>query len=778
MEDVLWNPRYEFLQPLVNGWLAKLESAERSRRAWRELADECMMYYSKSAAAMWDPDYTRKFWKNIKPPKFRISINKAFEFVAVMGPNLLWSVPHRNVEPKRALFFSQDLIPQDEMLQAMLQQMMPLQQNWESRDKLVAHLMSLWLNYTPGELPGGGLSGQSWLSLIDALIKGRGVMAIRPYQMPGSGRTLTGCFRIPPEDLLIDPDFKTLEDARWISIKHIDPHWAVEERFKLPKNSLKNRATLESIWHFSELSTSDQINGSHRKEGQTNDLVVWYEIYSKTGCGSSCIGMEDPLREQLEKTVGRYAYLAITPSCPYPLNCSSELIRYGGPGGQGATSEQVKQKFQWPMPLWADDRWPVECLDFYKDPDSAWPVPPMAPAMGELKFLNFMVPWLANRIYTSSRDFWAVAGAQIEQYRKYLVEGEDQTLIPVMGGTDDVRKAIAVLQQPETRLDVWRIVELVSELFDKRTGLTESIYGRNENGTQNRTAEETLAKQRAVGARPEFMQNQVVAWQSEMAAVEAYVARFFVTGQDVQPLMGPVGRLLWEQFIMSTDVELVVRQMEYKIAASSIRRPNRDRDVANFQQAMGLFLPVIQQYGTQFGDYSAMNGLMQKWGELHDMNMESAMLQPPPPPQPDPAQEMEMQMAQLELQGKQMDMQAKQMDTQGKLQLAQADMQNKMQLAGLQQQTVEQKLQAESAKNRLGLIFDAAQFQQELAQDQQMHEQEMRQKTAEFQIDAATQRAQTSLKLQETQEMSKAKVAAARAQAKAKPKTPSKGSKT
>ena len=92
---------HEFLRPLVSAWSNKIERAKEARSPWKDIADECMMFYSNSAQAMWDPEYSKKFWKNVKLPRFRITINKAFELVAVFGPNLMWERPHRTVNPKR-----------------------------------------------------------------------------------------------------------------------------------------------------------------------------------------------------------------------------------------------------------------------------------------------------------------------------------------------------------------------------------------------------------------------------------------------------------------------------------------------------------------------------------------------------------------------------------------------------------------------------------------------------------------------------------------------------
>lgn len=720
MNEILANPEFEFLRPLVTGWLEKLEAARRARSKWQELADECMMFYSKSAAAMWDPQYSRKFWQGVSAPKFRITINKAFEYVAVVGPNLMWEVPHRNVESKRQFEIPPELMQADPQMQQLVEMLGPQQAMHEARDKTIAHLMQSWLNYTPREQP-GGLYGHSSLAIIDSLIKGRGVMVSRPYRMPESDRTLTGSFRIPPEDLLTDPDYKSIDDAKWISIKHVEPHWEVERRFRLPAGSLKGLASLESSWQYGELKTSEDAS-MHRAAGLTNDLIVWYEIYSKTGPGSRMTGMHPGVKDHLERTVGDYAYICVSANVPYPLNCSSAAMR------GGMKDEQVRDSFRWPVPLYKDNRWPVLVLDHYPDPDGAWPIPPLAPAMGELKFINFLVPWLANRIYSSSRDFWAIAGPHVDHYTKYLKEGGDQVLIPTPLAVEDVRKAVQILQQPETRMDAWRIYDLVSEIFDKRTGLTEFVYGRNEGGTQNRTAEETQAKARAVGVRPEHMQKGVAAWQGEIATNESILTHTFVTAKDVAPLMGPIGSVMWQQYITSMDMEQVVRQMAYTIAASSIRRPNRDRDVANFQQVVGIFAPVMQAYGQTSGNFQPFNFLMKKWAEFHDADLDGAMIPPPPPPDPMVQQmqqmQMEMEMAKIkaEVEGKQIDMQAKMLDGQIKQQLGAAKIGEAQQQLGFKAVEHQQQMRHDQSSHLLDILQDRQKFTLDLSQTRQLGE--------------------------------------------------------
>lgn len=632
MQDLSEYGSYEFLKPLVAGWLSKIELSlgSKARKRWHELSAECMMFYSRSAAAMWDMDYTRKFWRGVKAPKFRISLNKAFEYVALYGPNLMWDVPYRTASPQKPLELPE--IPPE------LEQ---IRQQEFSQNKIVGALVQGWLNYTPRET---GLEVENELALIDALVKGRGVHWPNLKRFPDSERIITQCSRKPPEDLIIDPDFKTVRQAKWIALRHIDTIDDFCERFPgISREQAKGAAGIESTWHYGATLSRDDKALDDRRAGKTNDLVLWYEIWSKMGPGSRMTGMPTDLKDHLESTIGKYAYLCICPGLPFPANLPKDFLL------SGATDEDVRNRLTWPVPWWRDDAWPMKELDFHPDPDGPYPLPPLAAALGELKFLNFLVPWLCNRIYSSSRDFWAVIGSQFDQYKEYLENGEDQVVFPIPPGQfDDIKKAIQNLTQPETRADAWKIYELVNEAFDKRMGMTPMLYGLNPNDTQNRTAAETNTKWQALGVRQEQMQKKVIAWQSGMASAEAQLAWLFVKARDTQPLLGFSGGQLWARFIENADPELIMRQMQYEIAAASIRRPNRERDIANLQEFLARWMPVMQAYGQLTGDFTPLNGAAKKWGDLHDMEMDGLYIPAKDPN--DPSAQMQQQLQQAELQ--------------------------------------------------------------------------------------------------------------------------------
>lgn len=781
-------PSDNLFAPLVRAWTAKIEAGVNVRKKWQTLVDEIMMFYGKSAAALFDPAYSKKFWPGNIKPRFRVNINLAYEYIAIRLPELLWENPNRNVEPKKIIEVPKELFPPDEQGQPnpMYQAIMAEQQQMYASANLASHMMQYWLNYTAREMP-GGLLDHSTMATLDALLKGRGCLWQRPYTFPGSGRTITGCFREPPERLITDPDFKILRECRWIALQHVDPHYEVERRFGLPENSLRKKGSLESSWAYAESAAHGRPTYAHKLEGVTNDMVVWYEVYSKCGVGTRKTEMYDPVKNQLENVVGDYAYLAIAPCIPWPLNCPVDKVL------NGATSDEVRAMFDWPIPLfYADDRWPVEVLDFYPNNDetdtsAAWPIPPLAPALGEIKLMNVLVPFLTSRVWTSSRDFWAIAGPYMETLKKEIDKGEDQAFIAVPAVVDDIRKIVTILQQPETRRDMWDLIGLVESLFRKRTGLTLTAYGMNEDGTQNRSAEETIAKNRAVGVRSEFMQKMVVDWQSRVAASEAMVARRFITGQDVAPLMGQMIGMLWNQGIATSDVETVVRQLDYTVEAASIRRPNRERDIANFMQVMQAWVPFDFQYGQGSGDWAPFNADKKKWGELHDQDVDDMLI----PDQTEEMQAMQQQQAQLEqqqmqleqqklqaeIQGKQMDVEAKVVDAQIKQQSAEMDMQTKVAELQLDSAAQQQEMEFNARKAQQEIELESGKGLVEILMQREKHQQSMQQQAQQGAVKTITSvqqaRVQSDVEKQKAKsqiDVQRAKAAQAKKMAKQKPK--------
>ena len=92
----------EFLRPVITGWLGAIKKADESKKWFNKVADQCEKFYSADMGFMWKEDFRSTFMSG-KAPKFKITIAKAFEFVALYGPTLFWTNPTRELRPRDKL---------------------------------------------------------------------------------------------------------------------------------------------------------------------------------------------------------------------------------------------------------------------------------------------------------------------------------------------------------------------------------------------------------------------------------------------------------------------------------------------------------------------------------------------------------------------------------------------------------------------------------------------------------------------------------------------------
>ncbi len=501
----------DLVQPVVQAWLTKINKAIEKKRPFQDVADQCMAFFSESCGFMWEEKYRSRFMSGDINPRFKVTMQKAFELVAVFGPSLYWRNPQRVASPRRGFDFPTESLQFDPQLQQMYQQHQQEEQQSKAAAWMKSQLMQQYLNYTPGEQPGGGLANAAELAITEALVKGRGTLWTEPYSPAGSDTVLTGSFYDSVDNLLIDPDAETLEDAWWIARRCVHPAWYVEREYNLKPGTLDGHGFMESS-ERAGMMASDDLAGYHRKNGETFDQIVYYRIWSKGGAGGRLKGVDDDLKKKFEG-IGDHAYLVVSDAIPYPLNAPPAEMR-------NAEGSDFRKLFEWPIPYWADDMWPVSCLDFYPKPRSPWPIAPMAPGLGELIFINTMVSHLANRIWSSSRTLLFYMKSAGQEVEAALKRGNDLETIGLDDVHGDIKKVVSFLQHPEVNMDAWRIIEMMTQNFEKRTGLYEDFYAKSGGGPTERTATESRRKQEMAGLRPEWMASKVEDWMGKLARPE------------------------------------------------------------------------------------------------------------------------------------------------------------------------------------------------------------------------------------------------------------------
>lgn len=627
------------LRAICTAWLKKIKKAwDFKENQFGKDARDCMKFFNgpydfmyKSLYASTSPGFSMdgdEDGTNALPaPTFRMTMNKVAEAVQLFGPVLYHRNPYRQVNPRRlpelpfGLLAAQN--PDVNAGMAINNMEMQLQQQQlltNQTDTARSSLMEWMLNYTPQEL---GLKNECRMMIDEALIKGASCLWIEKYQPKGAPIELIGSFYDSIDNLIMDPDAERMADCKWIARRCVHPVWQVEQDYGLPPGSLK--AQMESIGQQAMVDVSP--DGDYdRKRGMTNDLFAYWKIYSKMGVGAKLSGVPKAFRQSLDK-FGDFAFIVVAEGTYFPLNLPNEVMATAG------NDEDIMQRLEWPTPFWMDDEWPCAIQDFHKVPRQLWPMSHFKPAMGELKFLNWAMSYVASKIRVTSRDFIAIKKSVGEEMKKRILHGKDLTLLEIEAThPGSINEIVQFLQHPQFNGDIWKVIEYVSELFDKRTGLSELMYGMT--NTQMRSAQEASVKSDAINVRPDDMANMVEDCMTRVAKLEAMATRWHIA--DVTPLMGEACNFYWQQLIVGSDPYAMFHQLQYGIEAGSTKKANKDRDAAN----MNAFLqsPFLQLTFTMYqmsGDPTQINAIITDWAK--SMNLDATkylfpMAPPPPPP--------------------------------------------------------------------------------------------------------------------------------------------------
>jgi hypothetical protein len=615
------------LSPLVKIWTSAIKAAEEAKSGFTKTGEICETFFTGSMDAMWNDGFRTRFLGGLPSPQFKLTLNKTFELTSIVGPTLMWDYAGRTIRNYSDLEIDpmifpvlQGMDPSTPEAQQMAQQFGMQQQTERVIADTANKLMERYLNYSQREQPGGGLLSASRIAILDALIKGRGVIKIDTYTPPGADYELTGAFRVDVDDLFIDPNCKAgdLSDAKWIAIRHVDHHWEVERKFKWPTGSLKGKgASAMSLMGSQVKKLGKSLKDKPRS---INDLVIWYEVFSLCGMGTRFNGAgNQDLHKAFEESVGDEAYICFSPGV-------NELLNFRNAEASIAEMEQLKAKLDWPIPYHKDNRWPIACLDFWDNPRSCWPIALVSAGLGQLTIMNIILCSIADRCYRDSLDKFAISQVLDDDARGKLLSLRHEVITINPAAGEKIDQFLSYVQRPALNFDVWRIIDQMSMSFDKAVGLMELMYGLNPGGKVSRTAADANIKGDAVGVRPEFMGIRTKEWQSNIANIERIAAGYTVQGRSLKPLLTDIGSQLWDQLITAADPIVWMRDMRAMVEADSIRRPNKTRDAQNAQQMASFYLPVAQWYAGQTGNTEPINQIIKTTGHSLELNTSEWML--------------------------------------------------------------------------------------------------------------------------------------------------------
>lgn len=627
------------LRSIAQGWLKKIELSLKHKRPFSEDAAEAMSFFDGPHNWFWKDSYARHEngpASTIAPPAFRMQCNRVFEAVKLFGSVMYHRNPVRTVTPAKYPFITPESVGvMDE--QAMQMYQMAAQETLQKSDirKTVALLMERYLNYTPNECD---LKTHSRRVVDEGIIKGMGVWWTELVESPGGGPAVVGSFADSIDNFTMDPDATEIEDITWCARRCVHPIDVVAAKYghdrDVLKKHLEGASPIEDIGEGGVFSDSEYPYKG-RRVGKSNELVTYWKIWSKTGLG-------DRLKDAPKELVGTFdglgqnCYIVVCEGVPFPLNMSPALLEQPVAEEAGVPDELFRA-VQWPIPFWAESNgWPFVGLDFHRKPGYLWPISHIKPGIGELRFINFALSFIAQRVATSCETIIGVSKAADQDIKDQLLAKSEKgfkvvEISETLGRS--VNDLISVFQLPEVTPELWKIVDAVAQQFDKRVGLTELAYAMT--SSQIRSATEANVRAEQLSVRPDDMANRLEDAMSLLARREAFAARWLLKPEDVEPVLGPLGAAVWAQHVAKMDPIEIAREFDYRIEAGSARKPNKATRVEQMQAALQTLGPILQGL-VPMGIVDPLNGLLTDWAESLDIDAKPYLIPPPPPPPPPP----------------------------------------------------------------------------------------------------------------------------------------------
>lgn len=139
------------LKKLVDAWRGILKRAEEEKRAFNVIANQCHSFYNPKGGVgfMWEEKFKKaNLGPNITNPKFHVTIAKAFEYVAIIGPMLYWQYPFRKVASYKPIEIDPMLLAgEDPETQQFVQYLAQEQSVADGKSKVRNELYQTLLNY-------------------------------------------------------------------------------------------------------------------------------------------------------------------------------------------------------------------------------------------------------------------------------------------------------------------------------------------------------------------------------------------------------------------------------------------------------------------------------------------------------------------------------------------------------------------------------------------------------------------------------------------------------
>lgn len=596
-------------------------------------------------------------------PIFQMSDNVAANYLQIMSPYLLQGVIKRTAQSIKPflpppVFYGIDPQPLQIMklqqmqtmpngqavaMQYWQQQMMAQQrmqldgislgQNFDI-SKFRSDMLERVLNYSAKEL---NYTAERKRVVEESLILGGGVWLTQLVQLLG-GTKLVGSQYIPMNDIVWDPDAQRSKDAKWMAIQRRAPAWMLSAITGTPETDIRSMGT-SSVANEYQSQLIQKAGYETANYNKSEDEVTYWMFWSRMGSGAKFkpANSRNPNLAQLDQIIGDYAFHIVSEGCDYPLNLNPSvfeaksqietinqfppqvLARYGIQPMD--PNQPLRKASSWQIPYYMepDDPWPVTTVEHYLRNGSPYPIPPLEFALSYMKFMVWVISFIADKAYRSNRTFWGVAEGIRPELKKAIEDAEDEAIITLKltdGQTLD--QVLKMIDAPDMKKSLLEIYAFMKDRFEEKTGMSEVNQATMSRAMRSATEADILDE--ASKLRPQAMSKNVLDSDNHVARKEAIAIQMLMDEKDTLAALGPIGANAWKTVMMGITPEQMMRETEFDVVASHGRISDLQARMDQSNKMAQVVLPLMVQIAQMTGNFGPVSAILTEWAKANQID--------------------------------------------------------------------------------------------------------------------------------------------------------------
>ena len=521
---------------IANFWSRMIRAGLEARKKYTSTAKEVEEYLGHEHKSLFESAATRNHYMKFDGTS-AVTVPKIAQMRNTLGPRLYQTKPVRTITPRT----------DDGVMLAL------------------SNVLEAYINYTVRETK---FVKQLRRSIDDGIVRGRAYLA----QGLDPVRDVVTSSYVSSLDVVFDPDFLDIDDAKWVAIRRVEPFWETKRRVT---EKWRTRDLAKRVASDGQHLGSDSEDIKERKAVST-DLVTYWVILSKMGRGFRGMS-EDKRRRNDDKDFVRLEI----------------VLDHRVPIAEG----------DWDVPLYLDKEWPLSHVDLVEGIDRHYPDSIAAQVLGSQKAIDLISSLRMSSVKNRDRmiafiDSAMLGKTQLHQFKHGTAADMIAVDVPTGKTLGDI---LMIPNFGEGSREAFMERQFHIQQIETTTGITDALHGGQEAQAKERSATASQIRSDAANARISDLKHRIEEFTTDSARKEALLVRLLLDVEDVDPI------------VRTSDIGMFYVSVEVPGGASV---PVRNTDREN--KGGGLTLEDLSPQASNFfpDPQAAFQSAQELWQEM------------------------------------------------------------------------------------------------------------------------------------------------------------------